>query len=271
LTLLVWLVLGPSLALAQSLPSMTDVPTGPRPNSWHVWNGFALGVNQLVLGDQLKIFRKMPWGEGKHLLTTDSHWRAGLNSVFSPAYIRPAAMIGISPLLICDLELHYGPGFAVWYYKYKSLKDKYDPQNLGDAAEYFHMYHDVQANMTWRLAYGPVAVLSLTDLDYFSNNEPFFHWELATIVKEGFFVRNKSFLLFEFEKDWRVFFNYEIYRNFNSDFLAELLSSGFVVMYPPFHNLLVIIQLGYHLRNPDFGGLKFWAAATMEWDFPDKK
>ena len=261
----------PAVTLAQTLPNPEDLPTGPRPSSWHLYNAMAVGLNGPVFGDLFKFYRKMPWGEGKTLLTSDSHWRVGTHDVVSPAYARPAILIGVSPLLIMDLDVHYGPGISFTYEKYKSVYANYDPQNLGDPDGYMKIFHQAQANLVLKAAVGPVAVLHFDDLDYFYCDEPIFLWEVATVVKDGFFLRDKTYVLIEFQPNWRLLLDYENFEYYKSDYKTELLASGIVIQNPAIHNLTMIVQLGYHLRNPDFKGLKIWSAAQMEWDFPDKK
>ena len=108
LSLLIVLFLS-SIAFAQSIPDIGNLPTGHRPNSLHVFDGLAVGVNPLVLGDQLKVYYKMPWGEGRSMLTADSHWRVGMNNIISPTYVRPAVMIGVSPAPARNTACHCGP------------------------------------------------------------------------------------------------------------------------------------------------------------------
>jgi hypothetical protein len=222
-----------------------------------------------VLGDLIKVYRKMPWGNGETLLTSDSHWRLGSHNTITPTFVRPAVMIGVSPLLIMDLDVHYGPDLYFTYNRFPSGRSNYDPQNVGEPDEYMHWFHNAQANLTLKAAIGPVALLHMADLDWYKNNEWFFNWDVATLVKEGFFLRNRTFLAAEFQPNWRFFVNYENSKSFETDFLSEVASSGFIVMDPDWNSLTVIIQLGYYIHNPDFKGLKPWAAMTMEWDFPD--
>jgi len=259
----------PAAAVAQMIPSLADLPTGRRPPSWHIYNGTAAGLNGPVLGDMIKVYRKYPWGEGKTLLTSDSHWRVGSHNVVTPAYVRPGVMIGVSPLLIMDLDLHYGPILNFYDYQFDSFRDSYDPQNMGDVETWFTIRHEAQANLTLKAAVGPVAVLNLTDLDYWHSDEYWFSWEIATIMKDGFSLRNKTFVLYEFVPNWRIFLNYENYNYYESDYMTELVSSGVVVMHPPWNNFMFLLQVGYHVYNPDFEGIKLWGAAVMEWDFPD--
>lgn len=263
------LVCFPSLAAAQMIPSLADLPTGKRPPSWHIFNGMAAGLNGPVFGDQLKVYRKYPWGEGKSLLTSDSHWRVGSHNTVTPLYVRPGAMIGVSPLLIMDLDVHYGPIINLNDYEFDSFRDNYDPQNMGEVERWFTVRHEAQANMTLKMAAGPVAVLNLTELDYWYSDDYWFSWEIATIMKDGFSLRNRTFVLYEFVPNWRIFVNYENYNYYESDFMTELVSSGLVVMHPPWNNFMFLFQLGYHVHNPDFEGLKLWSAMAMEWDFPD--
>jgi hypothetical protein len=260
----------PAAAAAQMIPSLADLPTGYRPDSWHVFNGAAVGLNGPVLGDQLKIYRKMPWGGGKTLLTSDSHWRVGSHNTITPAYIRPAIMLGVSPLLILDLDFHYGPIVNVTDYEFSSFDDNYDPMNMGDADLFFTIRHEAQMNATFKIGAGPIALLSMTDLDYWYADDYWFCWEIATIMRDGWSLRSKTFLLYEFVKNWRVFLNYENYNYYESDYMYEVASSGFVVMHPEWDNFLVILQFGYHVHNPDFEGIKFWGAVVNEWDFPEK-
>jgi len=259
-----------SLAKAQMMPDLQDLPTGKRPNSWHLFTGFATGLNGPLLGSQIKAFRKMPWGEGKSLLTSDSHWRAGTHATVTPTFIRPAVMLGVSPLLITDLDIHYGPSVNFMQKNFESYDDKYDPQNLGDYDGYFEIYHQAEANLALKMAWGPLALLSLTDLDWLAAEDFYFHWELSTIVKDGFFLRHREFLLYEIEKNWRLFLIYENYKYFETDFLSEVAGTGLVVMVPEYHALMFIMEMGYYLHNPDFKGFKLWSAVTLEWDFPDK-
>ena len=257
-------------SFAQMPAGIPDLPTGERPQSWHIWNASALGWNQPVLGDMIKVYRKMPWGEGKTLLTCDSHARAGGLGTISPYYMRPAVMLGISPLLIMDLDVHYGPGFNVLNHKFKSFRDHYEPMKLGTPDDYMYAFHQFQANLLLKAAYWRFAVLSMNDFNYYKSKDYMFEWEAATIVKDGPDFRTKEFLLYEFIPNWRVYANYENYNYYPAHFMTELASTGIVYMRPSFHNLTVISQVGYHVHNTKYHGIKVWIAAIMEWDFPDK-
>jgi hypothetical protein len=261
----------PAGVFAQSIPSVGDLPTGPRPDSWHIWNGSAVGLNGPVFGDLCKIYRKMPWGEGKTLLTADSHWRLGLHNTISPVFYRPEAMIGVSPLLVLDVDVHYGPEINFTYNRFPSLRSHYLPQNLGPATGNGLIVQHAQANTVFKIGWGPLAVLQLTDLDYFKSNVVYFNWDVATLVKEGFFLRAKTMALVEFMKDWRFFLDYQNFHYFSTSFLSESAGGGFLVMNPGFNHLMVITQINYYIHNPDFRGPTIFAAAVMEWDFPDKK
>ncbi len=271
LSALIIILVLPALAAAQSIPSATDLPTGKRPKSRHVWNAVAAGWNQIVFGDQIKLYRKLPWGQGKTLLTSDSHWRYGINAVMSPAYNRPAIMLGVSPLLIMDLDVSYGPGINVFQFTYDSYKVHFDPMDLGTPDYYGGVFHQAEANLVLKAAAWRFAVLHTTDFFYTYSKEYYFNWDAATIIKDGFMFRDKSFLLFQVAEEWRIFADYENFQHRNSAFLTELVATGFVFTRPAFNNFTFIAQLGYHTRNPQFSGLKYWAAAIMEWDFPDKK
>ena len=261
------LLVFPALASAQSIPSAASLPTGHRPNSLHIFDGVAIGVNPLVLGDQLKVYYKMPWGEGRTLLTSDSHWRAGFNGTFSPTYIRPAVMIGVSPLLILDIDLHYGPAFNMSNYYFDSVDDNYDAQNFKRREQSFGIFHQTTANTTLKAAVGPVAVLEMFDAEHFDAPQPYFNWETGALLEDGYTIRSKTFLLYEFVANWRVFVNYEWFRYFGSDYQTQLVSAGVFLAELPWHTNLMI-QNGYHVQNPQFNGYKFWAAMFREWDFP---
>lgn len=267
---LLLLMLLPSLAAAQSIPDVSQLPTGKRPDSWHIFNGFALGLNPVVFGDQVKAFYKMPWGEGKSLLTADSHWRVGTNSTFSPSYIRPGVMIGVSPLLIMDLDLTYGPGINFMHYAYDSYDDHMDPVVLGEMEDYIGIFHQYSANMTLKAGAGPIAVLHFSDYEYFTSEEYYFNWENGCIFKTGYLMRHKLFLLWEFDKNWRMFTNWEWMHYFTTDKQFQLLSCGLLITNELPYGMSLLFQNGYHLQNEHFTGLKFWMATFREWDFPVK-
>jgi hypothetical protein len=267
----VFLLSLPAAAFAQSIPTLTDLPTGPRPDSWHIWNGTAIGLNGPVFGDLIKIYRKMPWGEGTTLLTSDSHWRYGIHNTACPVFDRPAVLLGVSPLLILDVDVHYGPEIDYIYNNFSSLRDKYFPQHLPPSTGHTHIVQHAQANTVFKIGVGPVAALTLNDFDYFKNNEPYFNWDVATIIKEGFVFRSKTMLLFEFMKDWRFMLDYQNIRYFETGWRNESAGAGFLVMNPAWNHIMVISQLNYYIHNPDFKGLLFWSAVVMEWDFPDKR
>ena len=227
-----------------------------------------MGANPIVFGDMIKVYRKMPWGEGRTLLTSDSHWRIGGHGVFSPAYSRPAVMIGVSPLLIMDLDVHYGPVINTINYTYDSYDDSYDPMNLGDNNQEIGYSHQFTANLTLKAAVGPVAVLHMADVDYFISEDYYFNWEIAAIVKDGWTNRQKTFLLWEFKPDWRMYLNYEWFRYFPAEFQNQLVSTGLLVTNKLPFGSSIILQHGYHLQHPKFFGYKFWMAVFAEWDFP---
>lgn len=268
--LLLFLLL-PVLAPAQSIPDISELPTGKRPNSWHFFNGFAFGLNPLVFGDQLKAYYKMPWGEGKTLLTADSHWRVGTNSIFSPSYIRPGVMIGVSPLLIMDLDLTYGPGINFMHYSYDSYDDHMDPMNLGQMENRIGLFHQFSANMTLKAAVGPIAALHFCDYEYFVADEFYFNWENGSIYKTGYLMRHRLFLLWEFDKNWRMFTNWEWSHYFTTHKQSQLLSCGLLITNELPYKFSLLFQNGIHLQNEDFTGIKFWMATFREWDFPIKK
>ena len=263
------MLLLPAAVWAQTIPTPGDLPTGRRPNSWHIFNGMAAGLNGPVLGDVLKVYRKMPWGVGDTLLNCDSHWRAGGQLMTTPAFIRPSVMAGFSPWLFMDLDVHYGTVINFTEVNFDSYNDSYDAQKPGEPDRYFTLQQQAQANLTLKMAAGPIAVLHFTDLDWWLSDDYYFNWEFATVVRDGFSLRNRTFLLYEFMKNWRIFINYENNNYFESYYMNELVSSGFVIMHPPWNNFLWLFQLGYHVHNPDFEGLKVWSAFVMEWDFPD--
>ena len=262
------LTLTTAIASAQSIPDVSDLPTGRRPNSIHVWGAFAAGENPIVFGAQIKPYLKMPWGEGKTLLTSDSHWRLGGHFTLSPAYSRTAILIGVSPLLICDLDLHYGPGFNTYHVAYDSFDDEYDPLDLGESEDYVGIYHQATANLTLKAAVGPIAMLGMNDADYLHSDEYHFNWDNATIVKTGWVVRSKTFLLYEFVKDWRAFVDYEYLQYFDNEFETHLLGAGIFVANQIFGDYSWLLQAGYHLDHPKFEGIKIWTVFMREWDFP---
>jgi hypothetical protein len=252
---------------AQSIPAETDLPTGPRAPSLHLWNGFALGTNPLVFGDLLKAYLKMPWGNGETLLTSDSHWRIGTHLTASPTYLRPAILIGVSPLLILDLDVHYGPGINTYHYTYGSYWDAYDPTSLGPRPPGIGVFHQATANLTLKAAVGPLALLSLLDVDRFWSDQFFFDWECGIIMKDGWDTRSKTFLAWELVKEQRLFVNYEWYRYHSSGFRSQLISAGAILTSKSFFGMTLIGQVGYHLKNEKFKGVKLWMALLREWDF----
>lgn len=264
--ILIW----PAIAQPQSIPSAADLPTGPRPDSYHIWNGLAFGINPVVLGDQFKVYRKMPWGEGKTLLTSDSHWRLGSINTISPSYLTPGILIGVSPLLIMDLDVHYGPAFNTMYYTYQSYRSRYDPSSLGEPRREIGVFHQATANLTLKAAVGPIAVLELVDQDYYYSEKYFFDWEVGTIIKEGWSTRSKTFLACEYATDRRLFINYEYFLYYPSAFQNQLASLGLLFTNLQPWNFTWIFQTGYHLEHPKFKGIKVWTAAFAEWDFPIK-
>ena len=267
LSLLIVLFLS-SIAFAQSIPDIGNLPTGHRPNSLHVFDGLAVGVNPLVLGDQLKVYYKMPWGEGRSMLTADSHWRVGMNNIISPTYVRPAVMIGVSPLLILDFDLHYGPGLNIAHYRYHSYTDSFDPVTFNGRKSGFGYFHQLTTNTVLKAGVGPIAVLEMLDVEYFDAPDYFFDWEIGAIIKTGWTTRSKTFLLWEFEKNWRVFVNYEWFHYYASDYQNQLVSVGLLLAGVLPYHISLLFQEGYHVQNPKFFGYKFWAAVFREWDFP---
>ncbi len=255
-------------AAAQSIPTDLHFPTGPREETLHVWNGVAGGANPLVLGDMIKVFRKMPFGNGESLLTCDQHWRLGAMMTMSPAYMRPALLIGISPLLILDIDLSYGPGFNFLHYTFDNYRAAYGPDARQFLSPTVGLWQQFTAQTVFKAAYGPVLLLQLTDVNYFYSKEYFFHWEIGTILHQGWDVRSKTFLAFEVWDGIRLFANYEFYKYFGSGFRTQLASVGLLLvgMLPAKGSLL--FQLGQHIENPDFQGAKLWFAMFWDWDFP---
>ena len=257
-------------ARAQSLPTDLHYPTGPRPDSWHVWNGTAVGWNPPVFGDMLKVYRKFPFGNGESLLTCDSHWRTGAHVTLTPTYARPGVFVGISPWLFLDLDLSYGPGLAWMHYLFDSYHEPYDPAARDKAGRTEGLYHHVMANVVLKAAWWRLALLQMVDVDWYQSKRYFFHWEIGTILKTGFDTRAKTFLLFEVWKGQRVFANYEYYRYHPTAYVTQLISGGVISQGWIPGGTSLLVQVGWHAENPDWHGVKFWAAAFWDWDFPIK-
>jgi hypothetical protein len=260
---------GPASVGAQSLPTDLAFPTGPRPDSWHLWNGLAGGWNPPVLGDMLKVYRKFPFGNGQTLLTCDSHWRAGAHVTLTPTYARPGAFVGLSPWLFLDVDVSYGPGLAWFHYEFDGYGEPYDDDARSRIGRTEGLYHHVMANVVLKAAVWRFAWLLMGDTSWYHAKQHFFHWEIGTILKTGFDVRGKAFWLLETWKGLRVFANYEYYRYFPTAYVTQLVSGGVLALgWLPWGTSL-LIQGGWHVDNPDWHGFKIWAAAFWEWDFPD--
>jgi len=266
--LLAVVAVGTSPARAQSLPTDLTFPTGERPDSWHLWTGAALGWNPPVLGTMVKAYRKFPFGTGQSLLTCDQHWRLGPHVTLTPTYARPGFFIGISPLLILDLDVSYGPGLAWFHYVFDSYRQPYDPASRDKVGRTEGMYHHVMINLVLKAAVWRFALLVMGDADWYQSKRHFFHWEIGTILKTGWDNRAKVFLLFETWKGLRVFANYEFYRYHPTAYVTQLVSGGVIAQGWLPWGTSILVQGGYHLENPDWHGFKIWAAAFWDWDWP---
>jgi hypothetical protein len=245
-----------------------DLPTGPREDSLHVWNGVAGGVNPLVLGDMIKVFRKMPFGNGETLLTSDSHWRLGAVATVSPTYVRPAILIGISPLLILDVDLHAGPGLNLVHYRFHGYGEDASPEARADMPISFGMFFQATANVLLKLAAWRVLLLQFVDVNAFYAPEPFYHWEMDTVVKSGFDTRSRTFLGFELVKGAHLIGSYEVYRYHESGWRTQWAALGFLFLGSLPGGTSAIVQVGQHIENEHFRGTRIWLALFWDWDFP---
>lgn len=241
-----------------------------RVASWHVWNGSALGLNPVVLGDQVKAFRKIPLGAGGSLLTSDAHVRAGAALTASPLFAHPEVFVGLSPLLVLDVELHWGPAANFLHQTFPGYRSSYTPAERGRQPWRTGTYHEGGAAVTLRAAAGPFALIQLLDVLWFRADDYFFHWDIGTIVHAGWLQRGKTLLLWQPEGAWRLFASYDFTRYAERGFFQHSAGAGVYDERLP-GGFTGILQGAWYVENPDLAGPRIWMAFLHDWDFPDAR
>lgn len=262
---LAWLFAFDTLAQGALVPQPT---TGAREDTLHIWNGVAAGLNPLVLGDMLKVYRKMPFGSGDTFLTSDSHFRVGALTTVCPTFFRPAILVGFSPWLFLDIDLHAGPGLNFLHYTFHSYDEDASPGARADKPYGFGMFFQATVNVLLKLAVWRLLLLDFVDINAFYAHEPFYHWEMDTIIRSGFDTRNRTFIGFEVFSTSYFVLSYEVYRYHESGWRTQWVAAGLFILGSLPGGTSVIFQVGQHLENDHFDGARIYLALFWDFDFP---
>ena len=244
------------LILWQAVPARGDLLAPlPKQPHWRLNNTVGFGWNPLVGGIITYPYFYLPIGHSDGLLWGSNNFRAGPISTFCPAFEKAGAKVGITPIAALDLDVTYY-GIADWQAVYfESLKDRYGEGYRATRPKKLMTGQQVMFSATVKAKAGPVVFLSFNDLEYWA--VPDFYWsiELATIIKKGWDFRNKNFLGYLANDDILFFVNYEWFKVYNTDYETDLISVGlFTDKLVP--RSMTLIQIGYHLKNKDFSGVK---------------
>lgn len=240
----------------------------PRRAKWRAYNGIAFGVNPLVLGDMFKVYRAVPITSGSHMLTRDAHVRFGAATTVSPQLAKLGPFVGISPLLIFDLDVYFNEYFDFFHLSFDSIHDPYDAHiRLRRSDEQnFYTGQNLVVSGTFKIMVAGILLVNLLDVEYFYMQDTWFSIELNAVVNDGWDYTNKTLLLYEYAPKWRIGSMFETFHVINTGYNRHMLHFGFMAEEKLPWDMSLILMSGYHLDNPDFSGLRFWTAAFKEWD-----
>ena len=250
--------------------SFAQTPIWPegeeRKAKWRAFNGFALGVNPYIMGDMLKVYRAIPITSGSHFLTRDAHLRLGGATTVSPLLAKLGPFIGISPLLIWDVDFYWNQYFDFLHYRLENIDSPYDAHSLGEMESFFYWGQNFLFSSTFKLAYQGVVLFDILDIEYFLMKDTWYSIELVAAVNDGWDYTNKLALMYEFLPGWRIGTVWENFHIFNSGLTRHMLHLGFMADRKLPLDMTIFFLTGYHVVNPDFVGLRFWTAVIKEWD-----
>jgi hypothetical protein len=259
------LLLFSGISSAQEVPSIW--PKGqPREAKWRAFNALAAGYNPIIFGDWFKVYRAIPITSGSHFLTRDSMVRYGAATMVSPLIAKAGPFVGISPLLILDLDVYWNQYMEFQKPSFDSIHDDYSPHILARKKKTFDVAQNFVFSSTLKLAYAGVILLNMLDVEYLYMQDIWLPIELYTVVDDGWHYTNRTYMFYEYEPGWRIGSMFETFHVLNSGFNRHIVHLGFMAdrKLPLDHSLIFLT--GYHVDNPDFFGLRIWTAILKEWD-----
>ncbi len=258
------------LTLLVSVNALAQVPIWPegepRKSKWRAFNGAAVGVNPIIFGDMLKLYRVTPIFSHAHMLTRDSNIRFGGAATISPLLGKIGPFVGVSPLLIMDFDFYWNQYIDPVHIQFDSLDDNYS-QHIRDRKRVY-IYHgqNFLLSSTFKIALAGFIFVDILDFEYMWMRDTWFSIEFMTIMDDGFHFTNRMFLLYEFDPGWRIGAMWEKLYIFNSDYTRHIINFGFMADRKLPMDMSLVFLTGYHIVNPDFNGLRFWTAIMKEWD-----
>ena len=258
---LVLILFGSALAQAPIWPKGQ-----PRESKWRAFNGFAVGLNPIIFGDMLKIYRVVPITSGSHILTRDSNVRFGGATTISPLLGKIGPFVGISPLLIMDFDFYWNQYIDPVHIQFDNLEDNYATHIRNEKRVYLYHGQNFLLSSTFKMAYKNLIFVDILDFEYMWMRDTWFSIEFMTVVDDGFHFTNRMFLLYEFKPGWRAGVMWEKFYIFDSDYTRHILNFGFMADQKLPLDMTLVFLTGYHVVNPDFDGLRIWMAVIKEWD-----
>lgn len=237
-----------------------------RVAKWRAFNAAGLGINPIIFGDILKIYRVIPITKGKSFLTRDANFRFGGVTTLSPLLMKFGPMIGISPLRLCDFDFYWNQYIDPIHIKFESTDDSYDQHILNQKDVSLFWGQNFLFSTTLKMGYGPVVFLDMFDLEYLWMQDVWFSIEWMTVMDDGWHFTNRLFGFYEFAPGWRVGSMWEHFFVYNSGYKRHMLHFGIFAQEKLPLSMSLLVLTGYHIENPDFVGLRFWGAVLKEWD-----